>query len=106
MLEAAASSELLPDLGIENVKIQALQFADDLLIFLDGSPRSAATTKIILDGFAACSGLAINYDKSSLTPINLPTAEAAALASSLGCQVKGFPLTYLGLPLSPKRLQI
>nr|CAD1825938.1 unnamed protein product [Ananas comosus var. bracteatus] len=82
----------------------SLQFADDLLIFLDGSARSAAATKLILDAFAACSGLKINYYKSSLTPINLPTAQATSLANSFGCEVKGFPLNYLGLPLSPKRL--
>nr|CAD1837460.1 unnamed protein product [Ananas comosus var. bracteatus] len=65
MIQMATSSNLLPDQGIGDVRIQSLQFADDLLIFLDGSPRSAAATKLILDAFAACSGLKINYYKSS-----------------------------------------
>nr|CAD1833469.1 unnamed protein product [Ananas comosus var. bracteatus] len=101
MLQMAASSNPL-DQGIGDVRIQSLQFADDLLIFLDGTPRSAAAAKLILDAFAATSGLKINYAKSSLTPIHLPAVEASTLASSFGCVVKGFPLTYLGLPLSPK----
>nr|CAD1817042.1 unnamed protein product [Ananas comosus var. bracteatus] len=103
MLQRAATSQLLPDLGIGQVRIQTLQFADDLLIFFDGSLRSAATIKLILDSFAAYSGLKINYSKSSLTPINLLVNQAAALANSFGCCVKSFPLNYLGLPLSPKR---
>nr|CAD1819928.1 unnamed protein product [Ananas comosus var. bracteatus] len=104
MFHRATSHGLLPDQGIGNVRIQALQFADDLLIFLDGSPRTAAVTKLILDEFSNCSGLKINYDKSSLTPIHLTDVQALSLARSFGCEVKGFPLTYLGLPLSPKRL--
>nr|CAD1830240.1 unnamed protein product [Ananas comosus var. bracteatus] len=104
MFQRATSSDLLQDPGIGEVRVQALQFADDLLIFLDGSPRAAAATKLILDDFAACSGLRINYDKSSLTPINLSEAQATSLASSFGCTVKAFPICYLGLPLSPTRL--
>nr|CAD1839573.1 unnamed protein product [Ananas comosus var. bracteatus] len=104
MFQRATSSGLLQDPGIGEVRVQALQFADDLLIFLDGSPRAAAATKLILDDFAACSGLRINYDKSSLTPINLSEAQATSLASSFGCTVKAFPICYLGLPLSPTRL--
>nr|CAD1830576.1 unnamed protein product [Ananas comosus var. bracteatus] len=102
MFQRATSSGLLQDPGIRDVRVQALQFADDLLIFLDGSPRAAAATKLILDDFAACSGLRINYDKSSLTPINLSETQATSLASSFGCTVKAFPIRYLGLP-SPLR---
>nr|CAD1816995.1 unnamed protein product [Ananas comosus var. bracteatus] len=80
MLQRAATSQLLPDLGIGQVRIQTLQFADDLLIFFDGSLRSAATIKLILNSFAGYS------------------------ANPFGCCVKSFPLSYLGLPLSPKRL--
>ncbi|OAY80629.1 hypothetical protein ACMD2_24156, partial [Ananas comosus] len=40
-----------------------------------------ATTKLLLDKFAACSGLTINYNKSSVTPINSPATQAASLAN-------------------------
>lgn len=104
MFQRVTSFGLLPDHGIGNVRIQVLQFADDLLIFLDENPKSAATAKLILDEFAKCSGLKINYEKISLTPIHLTDAQALSVARCFGCEVKGFPLTYLGLPLSPRRL--
>nr|CAD1842710.1 unnamed protein product [Ananas comosus var. bracteatus] len=105
LLQIATIARLLPDLRIENARLHTLQFADDLIIFFDGSTRSAATIKLILEDFAGCSGLTINYNKSSVTLINLPDTQAFSLANSLGCSVKDFPLTYLGLPLSPKRLR-
>ncbi|XP_020086093.1 uncharacterized protein LOC109708688 [Ananas comosus] len=105
LIQIAVTEGLLPDVGIGNARLHTLQFADDLIIFFDGSTRSAAIVKLILDKFAGCSGLKINYSKSSVTPINLPDAQASSLATSLGCPVKEFPLNYLGLPLSPKRLR-
>nr|CAD1830600.1 unnamed protein product [Ananas comosus var. bracteatus] len=105
LLQIATTARLVPDLGIGNARLHTLQFADDLIIFFDGSSRSDAIIKLILDDFAGCSGLSINYSKSSVTPINVPVPQAASLAISLGCTVKDFPLTYLGLPLSPKRLR-
>lgn len=104
MLHLATTSHLLPTVGIGEVKLHTLQFADDIILFFDGSSRSAATIKIILDAFSAYSGLKINFSKSSISPIHLPIAQSTTLAHSFGCSVKGFPITYLGLPLSPKRL--
>ncbi len=85
MLQAAADSGSLPTVGVGDVKIHTLQFADDLLIFFDGSPRSGRVIKLILDAFSASSGLKINYDKSSLVPINLAPSDASALANFFGC---------------------
>ncbi len=105
MLQAVFDSLAIPGVGIGDVKIQTLQFADDLLILFDGSSRSAGAIKLTLDTFSLHSGLKINYDKSSIIPINLPTDRASALASSFGCSLTGFPFNYLGLPLYPKALR-
>lgn len=46
LLQSATTARLLPDLGIRNAQLHTLQFADDLIIFFDGSSRLAATIKL------------------------------------------------------------
>lgn len=48
------------------LRLTHLCFADDLLIFAEGSPRSVAGVLSILDQFKQMSGLAINIQKTSL----------------------------------------
>jgi hypothetical protein len=43
--------------------------------------------------------LKINFQKSSLVPINVSTTSASDIAGTLGCKVASMPFTYLGLPL-------
>ncbi len=104
MMHQAVSRSLLPAVGVGDLSIHSLQFADDLLLFLDGSARSAKVTKFLLDAFTAASGLKINSAKSSFIPINLEAVWAADLAAFLGCPIGSFPITYLGFPLAPKAL--
>nr|CAD1834076.1 unnamed protein product [Ananas comosus var. bracteatus] len=104
MLDLAVTAHSISAVGIGNVQLHTLQFADDLMLFFDGSTRSAAAIKIIVDSFSSNSGLKINFDKSYLIPINLPSDQATIVASYFGCTLKDFPLNYLGLPLSPKKL--
>nr|CAD1831264.1 unnamed protein product [Ananas comosus var. bracteatus] len=105
MLQLAVNSHLLPAIGIGEAKIHTLQFADDILIFFDGSSRSAAVIKVILDAFSSSSGLKINFNKSSLIPINLSSEQTRLLTNVFACPIQDFPIKYLGLPLSPKRLR-
>ncbi|RVX01477.1 Protein ABC transporter 1, mitochondrial [Vitis vinifera] len=48
--------------------------------------------------FEAISGLRINLDKSDLIPVGC-VENMEALATKLGCKVRGLPSSYLGLPL-------
>lgn len=48
------------------LRLTHLCFADDLLLFAEGSPRSVAGVLSILDQFKQMSGLAINIQKTSL----------------------------------------
>ncbi len=105
ILQAAIDSQALSSVGIGNERIHTLQFADDLLIFFDGSFRSVKVIKIILEAFAGCSRLNINFGKSSNSPLHLSGSTSAKLAALLGCSSCDFPLNYLGLPLSPKALR-
>ena len=48
--------------------------------------------------FEAISGLRINLDKSDLILVGC-VENMEALATELGCKVRGLPSSYLGLPL-------
>ena len=56
--------------------------------------------KEILSSFAEASGLNVNFDKSTMIPINVLDDRLEVLASSFGCSKGTLPFTYLGLPLS------
>lgn len=104
MLHLASISHLLPAVRVGDATFHTLQFAGDMLLFFDGSSRSAAVIKLILDAFSDSSGLRINYQKSTIIPINLHNEQASSLAAFFDCSTHCFPINYLGLPLSPKKL--
>jgi mannosylglycoprotein endo-beta-mannosidase len=81
-----------------------LQYADDTLIIVRATPTAAQNLKEILDNFALATGLSINFDKTTLVPMNVPTNLAASIATTLGTHISSFPQTYLGLPLSATKL--
>nr|CAD1820644.1 unnamed protein product [Ananas comosus var. bracteatus] len=104
MLHLVSISHSLPAVGVGDATFHTLQFADDMLLFFDGSSRSAAVIKLILNAFSDSSGLKINYQKSAIIPINLHNEQASSLAAFFDCSTHSFPFNYLGLPLSPKKL--
>jgi hypothetical protein len=59
--------------------------------------------KEILANFSASTGLQVNYNKTTLVPINVDSAHANSLANIFGCKVESLPFTYLGLPLGTTR---
>lgn len=83
----------------QGTKITHLQFADGTIFFLDADTFQVKTLQDILLAFELCSGLHVNFAKSTVFPIQCQE-EAAHLSSVLNCQVGKLPSTYLGLPLS------
>lgn len=87
-------------------KILNLHFADDTLLFLEADPLVIENLKFLLLGFEEVSGLKINFDKSSMVPLKIPTTLASSLADQLGCSITSLPITYLGVPLHWKTLSV
>ncbi len=56
---------------INGIETKISQYADDTLIFLDGSKTSLVNVINILDMYKSCSGLCINYDKSEIIKIGI-----------------------------------
>lgn len=104
LLNSACGHGLLAHPLLDNTPCPVLQYADDTLIIVRATPTAAQNLKEILDNFALATGLSINFDKTTLVPMNTSTNLATAVAATLGTQISSFPQTYLGLPLSDTKL--
>lgn len=58
----------------------------------------------ILELFGSASGLRTNLEKCSITPIFGYDDNLQAIQNVMPCQVIQFPIKYLGLPLSVKKI--
>jgi hypothetical protein len=61
-------------------------------------------TLLDLHAFEALPGIKINFGKTELILVNLPSEEAQMFAALADCKLSQFPLNYLGVPLSDKKL--
>jgi hypothetical protein len=64
-----------------------------------------AAVRGILECFGEASGLRVNFLKSSVAPIQCSQDIADQCSQALDCPIQNLPCTYLGLPLSIKKLR-
>ena len=83
-----------------------VQYADDTILIMPAEVQQVLKLKEALQSFSQSTGLDINYNKSSMIPINLDEVSMAHLATAFGCQVGKLPFTYLGLPVGTTRPKI
>ena len=76
-----------------------VQYADDTILIMEADVNKLVHLKGILELFALSTGLSVNYNKSSMFPINVHPDRLAVLAAAFGCVTGSMPFTYLGLPL-------
>ncbi|KAG7533326.1 hypothetical protein ISN45_Aa08g009650 [Arabidopsis thaliana x Arabidopsis arenosa] len=81
-----------------------LSFADDIMVFTDGSPQSLHGTLAVFEEFAHMSGLTINVTKSSLFAASRGKQQLENEAMNVGLAVCELPVRYLGLPLTTKAM--
>jgi hypothetical protein len=79
---------------------------DDTLLTMQACPRQLLCLKGVLETFAQCRGIRVNFTKSCLLTIELINEKAVLLAGLLGCKIETFPFTYLGLSLGLSRPRI
>lgn len=65
--------ETLEGVRIRNIEQKINRFADDTLVILRDPLNALQPLKKQLNAFHAVAGLEINYAKSAVLPINLPT---------------------------------
>lgn len=84
------------------LKLTHLSFADDIMVFTDGTPSSLEGTIEVFDEFATISGLCINTAKSIVFAAGKDKQMLQDKALSVGFSISGLPVKYLGLPLTTK----
>ncbi|WZY73255.1 hypothetical protein YC2023_005495 [Brassica napus] len=89
----------------QELGISHLMFADDVMIFFDGTSDSLHGIAECLDDFASWSGLQMNPQKTEIFTSGLSQAESVAVAS-YGFPSGAFPIRYLGLPLKNNKLKV
>lgn len=88
----------------ERVALTHLSFADDILVFTDGSVRSLRGVLEVMDHYAQISGLYINVSKSSIFAVGQGASLVTIEAARIGIKVGTLPVRYLGMPLTTKAL--
>ena len=89
----------------EDLKISHLMFADDVMIFFNGTSNSLHGISECLDDFASWSGLYMNSVKTELFISGVNQSETNAI-TSYGFPYGKLPIRYLGLPLMSRKLKI
>lgn len=88
------------------MKLTHLSFADDLLIFIDGSISSVQNVLQVLKDFEHRSGLAVSFQKTSFYSSGLSEEEINVIQASTGMLHGTLPFSYLGVPLNSRKLSI
>ncbi|XP_016204098.1 uncharacterized protein LOC107644684 [Arachis ipaensis] len=98
--EAVRNGRLSPLLvGRDHVQLSHLQFADDTILFCPPEDETIKNYKRLLRCFELMSGLSINFEKSSLIPINCDEQWVRRMCHVLGCKQESLPVKYLGISL-------
>lgn len=90
----------------KKIKLTHLNFADDLLIFKDGSLESVQCVLKVLSDFEQRSGLAVSMQKTSFFASGLEEDEINMIQVSTGMACGTLPFRYLGVPLNSRKLSL
>jgi hypothetical protein len=73
---------------------------------MEACPRQLFFLKAVLNSYATSTGLRVNYNKSSMYPINVCQEKMEVLSRTFNCQIGSMPFTYLGVPLGLSKPRI
>ncbi|XP_026410707.1 uncharacterized protein LOC113305930 [Papaver somniferum] len=81
----------------QGTEITHLQFADDLIVFLNDDESQIKNLKCILLAFKNISGLKVNFRKSTIVGLG-QIHNGEVCADLFGCSSTNFPMNYLRIP--------
>nr|XP_025675136.1 uncharacterized protein LOC112775601 [Arachis hypogaea] len=90
---------LLLLVGRDNIELSHLQFADDTILFCPPEEETIKNYKRLLHCFELMSGLSINFEKSSLIPVNYEQRWTRKMCCLLDCKEAALPVRYLEISL-------
>lgn len=90
---------------MEQIELNHLCFADDLMLFCRGEENSIKLLMETLNTFFTFSGLRMNTHKSTCYLSNPPPGLKSWIVDSLGIQMGLLPAKFLGVPLITQKLK-
>lgn len=90
--------------GCHKLSLTHLCFADELMVFVEGSKESVQGALSVFEEFEAWSGLSISLEKSTIYMAGIPEAEKSNILENFNFAEGELPVRYLGLPLMTKAM--
>lgn len=90
----------------KNILLSHLCFADDLLVFTDGTKRSIEEALRVFKEFESCSGLKISLEKSTIYTAGISESTKNDILATFPFSTGSLPVRYLGLPLLTKCMTV
>lgn len=106
LISKAAMDGIIAPLPGRDIKLRVSLYADDAVIFANPNKEEIDKLLQLLELFGGASGLHLNQAKSSVTPIRCEEVDLEHILQNFGGQIKPFPITYLGLPVTLGRLRL
>src|SRR4051812_43663651 len=91
--------------GERRASVRTSLYVDDMTVFMAPIKRDIDRLSQILHCFGEVTGLATNFQKSSVLPIRCGNISLAPVLRNLPAKRPSFPMRYLGLPLSVWQLE-
>nr|CCI55298.1 PH01B001G05.21 [Phyllostachys edulis] len=104
LLEVATDTGALARMQDRFARLKTSIYADDAAIFINPSASEIHITSQILSNFGMVSGLHTNFLKSKVLPISCDHLDLNSVLQDFPAIRSTFPIKYLGLPLTYKRL--
>ena len=90
----------------KNIDLTHLCFADDLMIFADGTKNSIVEILRVFDVFDRMSGLRISMEKSTLFLAGVSNQKREEILSHFPFESASLPVRYLGVPPLTKNMTV
>lgn len=88
-----------------NLSLTHLCFADDLMVFVEGTRESIEGTLSVFEGFTKWSGLSISLEKLTVYMAGIQEEEKRRILVNFPFAEGTLPVRYLGLPLMTQEMR-
>ena len=91
--------------GCQKLSLTHLCFADDLMVFVEGSKDSVQGALSVFEEFEVWSGLSISVEKSTIYMAGVSVDEKRSILTNFEFAEGELPVRYLGLPLMTQAMR-